>query len=295
MPGKYSDSVVCAGIFLGAVLGACRPCGAQADAGDAEFRVVSMKEEPAGNDSTGDAEWDKVLKANNYDKLAGNDKRKKKAELAADFDPDSLDRERELDWYGAAEECAGKGRLPNHKELLKIWEAECMESTSAACSAVYWTSEKKGERALGVNFLNGYVVPMDLDAFAYVRCAAAKPGRKPADAGAKAGKKKGAGAASGIVDLVRNFRPAPGGASLEEEMRVAIAGAGGSAGALSWEVRKKGPGLFSAAAAVPVGDGELKFVFSVNTRKKTVAPADARARDLFKAITDPEIADGEMR
>ena len=179
---------------------------------------------------------------------------------------------------------------------MKIWDAECKESTSAVCSAVYWTSEKKGEQALGVNFLNGYVVPKDLDSFAYVRCVAGKHGRKPADArpSAKAGKKKGGGTSSRLIDFVRNYRPMPDGPRLWDKMAVMISGAGGSVGAANWTVKKKRPGLFSAAAMVPAGEGDMKFTFNADTGKKTVTPVDARAKAVFKAITDPDISDGDM-
>jgi len=293
---KITVPVFWAGMVLTAVLGARPLSGAGGGAGDEDYRVVSMEKDQAKKGAAGAADWDEIFTANNYDKLTGNDEQSKKAELAEDFDADILDRERQVDWYGAAEDCAGKGRLPDHKELLKIWDAECKESTSAVCSAVYWTSEKKEERALGVNFLNGYVVPKDLDSFAYVRCAAGKPGRKPAAArsSAKAGNKKGGDTSSKVIEFIRNYRPMPDGPQLWDKMVVIISGAGGSAGAASWEVKKKGPGLFSASALVPAGDGEIKFTFKVNMGKKTVTPADARAKAVFKAITDPEIADGDM-
>lgn len=191
-----------------------------------------------------------------------------------------------------------QGGLPDHKELLKIWDAECKESTATVCSAVYWTSEKKGESALGVNFLNGYVVPKEVEAFAYARCLAGKKARRQAEARpprAKAGKKKSGNASSGVIDLVRNYLPKPDGPRLEEKIAVMITGAGGSASAASWEVKKKGAGLFSARAAAPVDEGEMVFTFSVNYAKKTVLPADARAKAVFKAILDPEVTDGEMR
>ena len=296
MVEKNIIRVVWAGMLVAAVLGAGRVRAAEAGAGDEDFRVMSMGADPAEKGAAGTGDWDEIFTANNYDKLTRNDEQLKKAELAEDFDADSLDRERQLDWFGAAEDCAGKGRLPDHKELLKIWDAECKESTSAVCSAVYWTSEKKGEQALGVNFLNGYVVPKDLDSFAYVRCAAGKQGRKPAAArsSAKAAKKKGGDISSKVLEFVRNYRPMPDGPRLEDKMAIMISGAGGSAGAVSWAVKKKGPGLFSAVAMVPVNDGDMKFTFNVNLNKKLVTPADAAAKDVFKAITDPDIADGDM-
>ena len=294
---KITIPVVWVGISLGFVLGAGQLWGAEAGAEEEDLRVVSMGADQAPG-AAGTQGWDEIFTANNYDKLTANDKQIKKAELAEDFDADILDRERQYDWYGAAEDCAGKGRLPDHKELLKIWDAECKESTSTACSAVYWTSEKKEEKALGVNFLNGYVVPKDLDAFAYVRCVADKQGRKPAaarSARAKAGKKKGNHTSGKVIDFARNYRPMPDGPTLWDEMAVMIAGAGGSAGATNWAVKKKGPGLFSAAAEVPAGEGEIKFTFNVNMEKNTVTPVDARAKALFKAITDPDISDGDMQ
>lgn len=296
----FTVPVVLAWLFLGSVISAGQLLGAEAGVEEEDLRVVSMAEDQpqkgaAGAPNAGD--WEEIFKANNHDKLSGNDRQIKKAELAEDFDADILDPERLYDWYGAREDCSAKGRLPTHKELLKIWDAECKESTSAVCSAVYWTSEKKDERALGVNFLNGYVVAKDLDAFAYVRCVGEKPVRKPAAAQrpAKAAKKKRVDPSAKIIDLVRNYRPMPDGPSLDEKMLVLITGSGGSAGAVSWEVRKKGPGLFLAAAVVPVDEGELKFTYNVNMVKKLVSPADARARAVFKAITDPDIEDGDMQ
>ena len=301
---KITVPLVWAGMILAAVLGAGQLCGAEAGAGDDDMRVVSMGKDPAekgaasakgGNAGTSD--WDEIFKANNYDKLTGNDKQIKKSELADDFDADSLDQERQVNWYGAAENCASNGRLPNHKELLKIWDAECKESTSAVCSAIYWTSEKKAEQALGVNFLNGYVVPKDLDAFAYVRCVAGKKGGKPADTrpSVKAGKKKGGDASSKVIDFVRNYRPMPDGPKLWDKMAVMISGAGGSAGAAGWTVKKKRPGLFSASVVVPASEGDIVFTFNVNTGKKMVTPADARAKAVFKAITVPDVSDGDMQ
>ena len=293
---KITVPVVRAWLALAAVLGACQLCCAEGGAGEDDYRVVAMEKDQVEKAAAGAGAWDEIFKANNYDKLTGSDEQIRKAELAEDFDADILDRERQLDWYGAAEECAGKGRLPDHKELLKIWDAECKESTAAVCSAVYWTSEKKEERALGVNFLNGYVVPKDLDAFAYVRCVAGKQGRKPAAArpSAKAGNKKGGDASAKVIAFVRNYLPMPDGPKLWDKMAVMIFSAGGSTGAVSWEVKKKGPGLFSASSVVPAGDGEIKFTFNVNMAKKTVTPADARAKDVFKAIIDPDIAEGDM-
>lgn len=289
-------AVVWAGMMAAAVLGAGQLCYAEDEGGDGDFRVMSMGSDKAEKAASGAGDWDAIFTANNYDKLTKNDKQIKKGELAEEFDADSLVPERLRDWFGAAEECAGKGRLPDHKELLKIWDAECKESTSAVCSAVYWTAEKKEERALGVNFLNGYVVPKDLDAFAYVRCVADKHGGKPADAPkVKAGKNKGKDASAKIINFVRNYQPMPDGPMLEEKMAVMISGEGGSPGAANWAVKKKGLGLFSVSAAAPVGEGELKFTFNVNMDKKTVTPADARAKALFKAITDPDISDGDMQ
>lgn len=273
---------------------------AEEGAGEDDYRVVSMDQDPAEKRAAGAKadDWDGIIGENNYDKLTGSDKRIRKAELAEEFDADLLDRERLRDWFGASEDCAVKGRLPDHEELLKIWETECMESTSAVCSAVYWTSEKKGDMALGVNFLNGHVVAKELESFAYFRCAGTKPAGKQAEARpakAKSTKKKAVDPSAGIVDLVRNYRPLPDGPRLEEQLNIMITGAGGSAGAVSWEVRKKGPGLYSAAAAVPAGESEIRFVFSVNAGNKTVAPVNARAKAAFKAITEPDIADGDMR
>jgi hypothetical protein len=300
MLNKITFSVVWAGMILVSVMSAGQLCSAEASAEDEDLRVVSMEADPpqknAAGAKPGSGDWEEIFKANNHDKLTGNDKQIKKAELAEDFDADILDQERRYDWYGAREDCSSKGRLPTHKELLKIWAVECKESTSAVCSAAYWTSEKKDERALAVNFLNGYVVAKDLDAFAYVRCVGAKQVSKPAAArpSAKDAKKKGVDPSLKIIDFVRNYRPMPDGPNLDEKMQVAITGAGGSTGAVSWEVRKKGGGLFLAVAVVPVDEGELKFTYSVNTGKKIVSPADARAKAVFKSITDPDIEDGDM-
>lgn len=302
---KNTVAAVSAGMIIGALGVQVRGAGAAARAGaeDEEYRVVAMENDPAEKvpagakaAANGTESWDEIIKANDFDKLTKNDKQLKKAELAEDFDADSLDPVRQLDWYGAAEECAS-GRLPNHKELLKIWDAECKESTSAVCSAVYWTSEKQGDKALGVNFLNGHVLPKDLDSFAYARCMAGKKGRKPADApsSAKAGKKKGADTSAKVVDFIRNYQPKQDGPRLEDKMAVMITSAGGSASTADWEVNKKGPGLFAVRALVPAGDGEIEFAFRVNLVKKTVTPADARAKAMFKAITDPDINDGDMR
>ncbi len=74
-----------------------------------------------------------------------------------------------------------------------------------------------------------------------------------------------------------------------------IAGAGGSYSAASWEVTEKGRGLYTAVAVVPLDEGEIKFTFNVDYSKKILMPADARAKAVFTAITDPDIADGDMR
>ena len=110
MSNKIHVPVVWAGVMLAAMLGTGQPCGAEDGAGEGE-RVVSMGSDQAEKTSAGAGDWDEIFKANNYDKLTGNDEQLKKAELAEDFDADSLDPERQFDWFGAAEDCASKGRL----------------------------------------------------------------------------------------------------------------------------------------------------------------------------------------
>lgn len=271
---------------------------AKANTDDEDVRVMSMGEDPEEKSAADMGDWEEIFKKNNYDKLTLNEDQVRKAELAEDFDEDLLERESLRDWYGASEECAGPARLPDHKELLKIWEDECRESTSTVCSASYWTSEKKDDKALCVNFLNGYVVSRDLDSFAYIRCVGGKQGRKTAKAAApkaKAGKKKGANPSAKIVSMLRDFRPVKDGPSLWEKLSVIVTGEGGSVSAVSWVVKAKKPGLYSAVAVVPVSEGEIKYTFSVNSARNTVTPVDARAKAVFKAITDPDISDGAMR
>lgn len=291
--------VVWAWALLVFVPGAGRLRAEKAGGEDEDVRVMSMSEDPEEKSAADTGEWEEIFKANNYDKLTLNDKQLLKAELAEDFDEDLFEREKLRDWFGASEECSGPARLPTHKELLKIWDAECKESTSTVCSATYWTSEKKDDKALCVNFLNGYVVSKDLDSFAYIRCLGGKQGRKPAKAAVsrtKAGKKKkGADPSKKIVEILRNFRPAQDGPSVWEKLSVHVTGEGGSISAVSWEIKTKKPGIYSAVAVVPVSEGEIKYTFNVNSARNTVAPADARARAVFKAITDPDIADGAMR
>ena len=284
--------------LLAVVPGAGQLCAAKAGTEEEDVRVLSMGEDPEEKSAADTGEWEEIFKANNYDKLTLNENQTRKAELAEDFDEDILERERLRDWYGASEECAGPARLPTHKELLKIWDAECKESTSTVCSASYWTSEKKDDKALCVNFLNGYVVSKDLDSFAYIRCVGGKQGRKTAKAATsrtKAGKKKGANPSEKIVGMLRNFRPVKDGPSVWEKLSVLVTGEGGSISAVSWEVKTKKPGVYSAVAVVPVSEGEIKYTFSVNSAKNIVMPVDARAKAVFKAITDPDIADGAMR